>query len=265
VRPATHTGSLADVSCSMELNFPVTELDAPPEWENRLLDPEWSVYRRVIQEARAAGIRFAIGGAFATAVYTGELRNTKDFDFYVLPEDREAMIGAISRAGLRDHYDRLPYDRSWIYRASQGDVIVDTIWAMANQRTQVDTRWLSHGPMVTIRGQRLRVIPIEELIWTKLYVLQRERSDWGDVLKLIDARAESVEWDHLRSRLAEDTPLLTGALAVLSWLAPDRARDIPDSTWDWIGLRPPEPAHDPDLTQARADLLDSRPWFRNPG
>jgi hypothetical protein len=194
-------------------------------------------------------------------VYTGDLRNTKDFDFYIRPEDQEAMREAISRAGLQDHYDRLPYDRSWIYRASQNEIIVDAIWAMANRRTQVDASWLTHGPQVAIRGEQLRAIPIEELIWSKLYVLQRDRSDWGDVLRLIHARAESIDWDRLLFRLAEDTPLLTGALAVLSWLAPDRARHIPDSVWRRVGLTPPEPAHDAELTGRRADLLDSRPWF----
>jgi putative nucleotidyltransferase-like protein len=246
----------------MDLNFPTTEVSTPLDWENRIPDTEWQVYRRVIEEARAAGIRFAFGGAFATAVYTGELRNTKDFDFYILPEDREAMVGAISRAGLQDHYDRLPYDRAWIYRASQDESIVDAIWTMANQRAEVDLRWLTRGPEVSIRGQQLRSLPVEELIWSKLYVLQRDRTDWGDVLRLLDARAHSIDWSHLLSRLAEDTPLLTGALSVLSWLAPDRVREIPESVWDRIGLRPPEPAHDPHLAQARADLLDSRPWFR---
>jgi hypothetical protein len=247
----------------MELNLTAPEVDPAPEWDSRISDSEWSVYQRVIREARDAGIPFAFGGAFATAVYTGDLRNTKDFDFYVLPEHREAMIGAISRAALEDHFDRLPYDRSWIYRASQGDTIVDAIWAMANQRTAVDSRWLTRGPEVNLRGERLPVIPIEELIWSKLYVLQRERSDWGDVLRLIDARAESVDWDHLLSQLAEDTPLLTATLAVFAWLAPDRARDIPDRVWDRIGLRPPEPGGDPELTRMRANLLDSRPWFRS--
>jgi hypothetical protein len=132
---------------------------------------------------------------------------------------------------------------------------------MANRRTQVDASWLTHGPQIAIRGEQLRAIPIEELIWSKLYVLQRDRSDWGDVLRLIHARAESIDWDRLLFRLAEDTPLLTGALAVLSWLAPDRARYLPDSVWRRVGLRPPEPAHDAELTGRRADLLDSRPWF----
>jgi hypothetical protein len=247
----------------MELNLSTTDVDAQPDWGNRIPDSEWSVYRRVIQEARAERIPFAFGGAFATAVYTGELRNTKDFDFYVLPEDREPMIAAISRAGLGDHYDRLPYDRSWIYRASQDEIIVDAIWAMANQRAQVDPRWLSHGPEVTIRGEQLRAIPIEELIWSKLYVLQRDRSDWGDVLKLIDARASSIEWDHLLFRLGHDTPLLAGALAVLAWLAPERARDIPASVWTRVMPSAPPSAPNPDLTRMRANLLDSRPWFRS--
>lgn len=237
-------------------------METRPAWENRIPDQEWSVYQRVIQEARAAGIRFAFGGAFATAVYTGELRNTKDFDFYILPADRDAMQQAISRVALEDYFDRLPYDRSWIYRACRGDIIVDAIWAMANQRASVDERWVTHAPEITIRGERLRPIPIEELIWSKLYVFQRERCDWGDVLNLMGARANTIDWEHLLSRLADDVPLLTGVISVFGWLAPGRARDIPASIWHRLGLRPPAPGSDPDVTPRRTNLLDSRPWFR---
>jgi len=120
-------------------------IDAQP-WSHRLPTEEWEVYRSVMQEARGLGMTFAFGGAFATAVYTGELRNTKDFDFYVLPSERETMIEATRRAGLKDHFDRLQYDRSWIYRASDGDVLVDVIWAMANHRAGVDASRLNQGP-----------------------------------------------------------------------------------------------------------------------
>lgn len=231
-------------------------------WSPRLPDEEWRVYQRVADEARKGGVRFAFGGAFASAVYTGELRNTKDFDFYILPEDRAAMQEAISRAGLVDYFDRLPYDRSWIYRASQGDVLVDAIWAMANQRTLVDHLWLSRGPLVDIRGEQLRAIPIEELIWSKLYVLQRERTDWGDVLNLLAAQGESVDWQHLLSRLDADTPLLAAVLSLFAWLDPSRAGGIPGWVWDRLGVAPPSPGgHNVD-PQGRATLLDSRPWFR---
>ena len=237
-------------------------VDAQP-WSRRLPSEEWEIYQRVMQEARGMGVTFAFGGAFATAVYTGELRNTKDFDFYILKHDREAMIEATRRAGLADHFERLQYDRSWIYRASDGDVLVDVIWTMANHRAEVDASWLDRGPLVEIRGERLRAIPIEELIWSKLYVLQRERTDWGDVLNLIAAQAASIDWDHLLNRLGEDTPLLAAALGVFAWLTPSRAQAIPVTVWHQLGLQAPEPApEDQADTRARAALIDSRPWFR---
>jgi hypothetical protein len=235
-----------------------------PAWDERIPDAEWSVYHRVIEELRQAGVEFAFGGAFATAVYTGRLRNTKDFDCYILPEDRPRMIEAVHRAGLEDHFDRLSYDRSWIYRASRGDVIVDAIWEMANHRAQVDSEWLRRGPEITMRGERLRSIPIEELIWSKLYVFQRERCDWTDILNLIDAHPTTIDWNRLVRRLSEDIPLLAGAMSVYAWLAPDRAPDIPLPIWSRLGLQPPKRRGNPELSQQRAALLDSRPWFRVP-
>jgi len=226
---------------------PTIENEFRLAWEEQIDPAEWRVYRRVMDEAKRAGVRFAFGGAFATAVYTGDLRNTKDFDFYIT---------------LRD---RLHYDRRWIYRASSGDIIVDAIWAMANQRAPVDEHWLTAGPEVTIQGDRLRAIPIEELIWSKLCVLQRDRTDWGDVFNLIEARAGEIDWNHLLDRLAEDAPLLAAALSVFSWLAPNRARDIPKQVWLQLGLTRPEPNDDPELTRRRAELLDGRPWFHHSG
>jgi hypothetical protein len=255
------TSTLAGSAYQLTTMSPVPSTsDTQPTWAHQIPDEEWLVYQQAIHQARSLGIRFAFGGAFATAVYTGTFRNTKDFDFYILPADREAMRRAVLMAGLDDHFEQLPYDRSWIYRASRNGIIVDAIWAMANHRAEVDDRWLTHGPEVTIRGERLRAIPIEELIWSKLYVLQRERCDWGDVLNLVDARAETVEWPHLLNRLAQDTPLLAAVLSVFGWLSPERARDIPFAVWDRLGLDPPERAQQ-GISSARVDLLDSRPWF----
>jgi hypothetical protein len=231
-----------------------------PDWQ-RIPESQWAVYREVMQQARAEGVRFAFGGAFAVAAYTGTLRNTKDFDFYILPADREAMQRATIKAALTDYFDQVPYDRSWIYRGSRGDIIVDAIWAMANHRADVDRQWLDLGKEVVIRGERLRAIPVEELIWSKLYVLQRGRCDWPDVLNLLDAQAGSIDWERLVDRLGEDTPLLAGAMSVFAWLASDRARTVSPRAWQRLELPPPAEPAAPDLVQSRANLLDSRPWF----
>jgi hypothetical protein len=231
-------------------------------WASDIPESQWRVYRRVLEEARTAGIRVAFGGAFALAAYTGELRNTKDFDLYVLPEDRHAMTQAMTRAGLADYYEQVPYDRAWIYRATQGESVVDAIWAMANLRALVDQDWLTLGPELDLRGERVRPIPPEELIWSKLYVLQRDRTDWPDVLNLIDALAPRLDWDRLIARLGPDLPLLAAALSLFAWLAPAQAARIGPNVWSAAGVRPPAPAPDGHASRARADLFDSRRWFR---
>lgn len=231
-------------------------------WALEIPEPQWRVYRRVLEELRAAGIPTAFGGAFALATYTAELRNTKDFDLYILPEDRDRTIAAMTRAGLVDIHAQAPYDRAWIYRASEDDSLVDAIWAMANLRTYVDLDWLTLGPEVELRDQRIRSIPVEELIWSKLYVLQRERSDWMDVLNLLDALAPRLDWKRLVARLGADVALLGAALSVFGWLAPARGADVPAFVWDAAGVRAPEADPDSGITRVRADLLDSRPWFR---
>jgi hypothetical protein len=77
------------------------------------------------------------------------------------------------------------------------------------------------------------------------------------------AQTKSIDWDHLLGQLGEDAPLLTAVLSLFAWLDPNRSRDIPAVVWDRLGLLPPPPENEHHVdTQARADLIDSRPWFR---
>jgi hypothetical protein len=186
------------------------------------------VYRRVIAAARERGIPFAVGGAFGFGTYTGAWRNTKDLDLYILPRDREAMISVLTEAGLADYYDRLAYDRRWIYRSFADDTIVDAIWAMANQRTQVDEAWLTRGHELELDGERVRALPAEELLWAKLYVVQRDRCDWPDVLNLIGATGATLDWEHLLARIGSDVPVLRGVLSLFHWIAPGSRENCPN-------------------------------------
>jgi hypothetical protein len=232
-------------------------------WSGSIPENQWSIYQRVISEAHKRGERFALGGAFALAAYTGQWRNTKDLDIYVTPRDRERMIQLLIGLGFADYYDRLPYDRSWIFRGISDETIVDLIWAMANHHADVDELWLTSGPEIMIRGERLRLIPPEELLWAKLYIMQKDRCDWPDVLNLVYSAGPGLDWPRLLQRLAEDALLLAGVLCVFQWLCPGRAQKLPSWLWDRLHLpQPPESVPDVDLERVR--LLDSRPWFRSP-
>jgi hypothetical protein len=226
-------------------------------WSRFIPDDQWRLYEQVI-DAIHGEIPFAIGGAFAVASYTGYWRNTKDLDIYVLPEHRERMIAALTSLGLTDFYEKAPYDRWWIYRSTKDDNIVDVIWAMANHRAQIDELWLS-GPDVEIRGRKLRVLPAEAMLWDKLYIMQRDRCDWPDVVNLLYATGVDIDWEYVIGRIGPDVPLLTGALSVFRWLSPGRAAALPPWLWERVGLPKPESA--PEIDKRRVDLLDRRPWY----
>ena len=221
---------------------------------------EWDIYRAAISGARERGIPVAVGGGLAAMTYASQWRNTKDLDFYILHRDCERMIELLAELGLSDYYEVAAYDRKWIYRAHSGEVIVDVIWAMANQRAQVDESWL-RGPEVEAGGQRFRLLAPEEAIWSKLYVLQRDRCDWPDCLNVLYGVGPELDWGRLINNAGTDLSLLGGLLSAFVWLAPERAREFPAHIWNEFGLQPPHAPGGPEVMRERAALLDSRPWF----
>ena len=205
------------------------------------------------------GIPFAVGGAFAMATYTGYWRNTKDLDLYVLPENRDRIVSVLTSRGFKDYFETKSYDRAWIYRGFKDGALVDTIWAMANQRSQIDGLWMS-GPEIEVRGRRVRVIPPEAVFWDKLYIMQRERCDWPDVLNLLYAAGPDLDWELILERMGEDWPLAAGCLWVFRWLAPGCAQRVPAWLWNRMEM-PPMGETEEAILKRRVDLVDTRPWF----
>jgi hypothetical protein len=229
-------------------------------WAAAISTAEWHVYRAAIRAVQATGMPFMLGGGFALAAFTGRWRDTKDIDFYIRSEHRDVVTSALAQAGFEDYFRRLPYDRKWIYRSIRSNVIVDIIWSMANQRAQVDPVWFERAGSVSLRGEKLQVVPLEELIWCKLYILQRDHCDWTDILNLLYAVGSEIDWAHLLDRLEDDTPLLKGVLSVFGWLCPRGVLELPPSLWERLEMRPP-PREPQPPSQDRIRLLDSRCWF----
>jgi hypothetical protein len=222
-------------------------------------EEDWKAYRAVIRLAKARDIRLAISGGFATSFYTAFWRNTKDMDVCVLPSDRDAMIEVTREAGLHDLYDEKPYDRGWIYRATRDGLIVDTIWQLANYQGEVDEAWLTNGPEVTLHGEAVRLVPPEEMIWSKIHIIQRERCDFPDIVNMLYTAGPQLDWTRLIGRLAGEERLLGSVLLFFAWVAPGRARRFPEWIWDRLGIDRPPPG--PERDEDRIRRIDSRDWF----
>lgn len=232
-----------------------------PAWARVIPDEQWKTYLEAIRAIRKAGARFVLGGAFGLAAYTGRWRNTKDIDFFVLPSDKDKVVDALTKAGFDDYFSKAEYDRGWIYRATKEETIVDAIWQTPNHRSTVDEEWFKRGRSVCLREQTLQAIPAEELLAIKLFVIQRDRCDWPDLLNLLHAVGEELDWAHVLARAGSDRGLLAALVQTFAWVAPARAARIPRPVREALGLPEPSPAELALPENHRVGMLDSRPWF----
>lgn len=234
--------------------------DAPVRWHPPLHPEELRTYLYALDAVHAEGLPFALGGGLAFSYHARRWRNSKDLDLFVMPRDRAAVVEALTAVGFADYHVRSNYDRSWIYRSYMGDVIVDVIWTFPNHRGEVDEHWFQRAALVQLHGSLLPIIPVEELIWAKLYVLQRDRSDWPDLLNVLKVNAASIDWQHLMRRVGGDAGLLGGLISVFRWLAPEDAHRVPEWVCSSVGLLNYGPSPD-GIEGERAARLDIRDWW----
>lgn len=224
-------------------------------------EDQWEILITGIDAIERAGINVLLGGALALATYTGHWRNTKDVDVLVHEGDRGRARDELQKAGFDDYYERQAYDRSWIFRGFKDGVIFDIISGLPNHRVEIDDQWFRRAHCITLHGRRFFVAPAEELVRMKLYVMQRERCDWVDVLNVLACTVGTLDWTWLIQRMGRDLALLQSVLALFNWMSAGRAREIPSWVRHRFALPEVEAEDLAAMEERRSRLLDSRPWF----
>jgi hypothetical protein len=170
------------------------------------------------------------------------------------------MVQILTDLGWKDYFDEKPYDRTWIYRGWNDNLILDLIWSLPNHRLDVDEGFLTRGKLIHIYDTELRLLPIEELMWSKIYVMQRERCDWPDLFNIMNYSSQEIDYGYLIDRMGQDAALFGGVLSAYRWLCPLKAQELPSFVWERTGLVA-EFKQDYCADGAHADLLDTREWF----
>jgi hypothetical protein len=257
--PVAERGTVAAPRVRVQRRRPPFAVYLPPRIEDYLPDDQWAIFLPALQAVGALHLPFAIGGGLAISLYTGQWRNSKDIDLYVVPEHRDAVITAVLATGLVDFHDEQPYDRSWIFRSIRDGVIVDVMWALANGAGAVEPGWLTRGACADVRGETLRLLAPEDVFWTKVHVLQRDRCDWPDLVNLLYTAGPQLDWNRVLQKMASHERLLASMLSLFAWIAPGRARLLPE--WLWQRLRLEMPPAGPARIDRHIRLLDTRDWF----
>jgi hypothetical protein len=76
------------------------------------------------------------------------------------------------------------------------------------------------------------VCPVEELLWTKAFVMERERYDGADVAHLIQAHAERIDWGHLLRRFGPHWRVLLSHLVLFGFIYPGERARIPEEVME---------------------------------
>jgi hypothetical protein len=180
-------------------------------------------YRDALAAVRAAGVPFLVGGAYAFAYYTGIARHTKDLDLFVRPEDVRRTLAALAGAGYRTELT-FPH---WLGKAFHGDDFVDVIFSSGNGLCTVDDGWFEHAVAGEVLVQPASLVPAEEMLWQKAFIMERERFDGADVLHLIRARGDRLDWRRLLARFGPNWRVLLSHLVLFGFGYPQEQERVP--------------------------------------
>jgi hypothetical protein len=180
-------------------------------------------YRRTLHVLSDAHVPFLVGGSHAYLQYTGIVRDTKDFDLFVQRDDLERALIALRDAGYRTEIT-FPH---WLAKAYQAGDHVDLVFASGNGVCRVDNEWFAHAIEADVLGMPVKIAPVEEFLWQKAFVMERERFDGADVMHLMRHCAEGINWERLLARFDRYWPLLLTYLTMFTFVYPSERHHIP--------------------------------------
>jgi hypothetical protein len=192
-------------------------------------------------DARADALRalagsrvpFLVAGAYAFFEYTGIFRDTKDLDLFLRERDLPAAFEVLEAAGFRTELT----DPGWIGKAWRGSWYVDLIFSSGNGVAVVDDLWFEHARPGRVMDVEVLLAPPEEMIWSKSFVLERERYDGADVNHLLHACGESLDWDRLLRRFDRYWEVLFSHLLLFQFAYPSTRSIVPDQVMEELVAR----------------------------
>ena len=182
-------------------------------------------YREVLSALTVAEVPFLVGGAYAFCRHAAIDRKTKDLDLMIKEETWPAVARALRARGINT---RLTFPH-WLGKALSPAGQVDIIFNGGSGLTRVDDDWFRYGVPATVLGHRVRLCPPEELMWSKAFIMERERFDGADVLHLMRAHAERLDWARLCRRFTGHEAVLLAHLTLFAYVYPSEAARLP--TW----------------------------------
>ena len=218
-------------------------------------EEEREKYKRAIGALNQGGIPFVVTGAYAIYEYTGIYRETKDLDLFVEPARVVDAAHVLRDAGFRVRLEQA----HWLAKAKLGEHFLDVIFGMGNGLALVDSDWYRFSRPAILAAHPVRIAPVEELIWHRLFINERHRQDMADIAHLLLCRGDRVNWERLVQKTGEHWPLLLSQLLVFGYVYPEARDRVPrEILEDLLGRAASELDRQPDPAPITRGTLISR-------
>jgi hypothetical protein len=188
------------------------------------------LYRDALVALTRARVPFLIGGAVALSRYTTVERSIKDLDLFVTPFHCQPALDVLEAIGCQTDW---PY-RHWLAKATRDSALIDVIYNSGNGVAVVDDEWLTHAGEEEVCGVPVKICPAEELLWSKSFVMERERYDGADVLHIIHGHGPHLDWARVLERFGDHWRVLLSHLVMYAFVYPAERSRIP--SWVTTGL-----------------------------
>lgn len=206
------------------------------------IDPDTaSFYRKVLQTMNASRVPFVVGGAYAFNCYTGINRHTRDLDLFIRREDYPLASDALRQAG----YETELVFPHWLAKVRSDGVLIDLIFSSGNGIAEVDDAWFEHAAQAEVLDVPVRISPVEEMIWSKAFVMERERYDGADIAHLIRTRGARIDWQRLLRRFNSHWRVLLNHLVLFGFIYPAHRDLVPAGLMDELIERLRAETHSP--------------------
>jgi hypothetical protein len=204
--------------------------------------PSREFYREAMEFLARANVPFLVGGAFAFVHQAGIDRSTKDLDIFVRPADVQRLLQASADAG----YEADLFYSHWLAKIRAPAGFVDVIFSSGNGVAVVDDQWFEHATEREVLGVRVLVAPPEESIWSKAFVMERERFDGADVAHIILAHGEALDWRRLIDRFGDHWRVLLAHLVLYGFIFPSERSRVPPAVLEELMQRLATETQSPD-------------------
>jgi hypothetical protein len=185
--------------------------------------PSRLFYRDAMEVLNRAKVPFLVGGAFAFIHQAGIDKSTKDLDIFARPTDVQRLLEATAAAGYETE---LLYSH-WLAKIRSPEGFIDVIFNSGNGIATVDDGWFEYATQGEVLSVPVKIAPPEETIWSKAFVMERERYDGADVSHLILALGERLDWKRLISRFGPHWRVLLAHVVLFGFIFPSARSRVP--------------------------------------